>query len=234
MALFKNRRHAGKLLGQNVEALASLKGRSDLLVLGLPRGGVPVAFEVAEQLAAPLDVLVVRKLGVPGHEELAMGAVASGGLNVLNRDIINALGVSGTEVARVIAQEEREVARRELAYRPGKPPIYVQDKCVILVDDGLATGSTMRAAVQALRREHPRYIMVAVPVAPQSTCDELRMEADEVVCLNAPAHFFGVGQWYEDFAQTTDDEVRRLLKVTKFDPLSLRMSPLTRAQDLEA
>jgi putative phosphoribosyl transferase len=204
---FRHRREAGRVLG---ERLAPLAGRPDVIVLGLPRGGVPVAWEVARRLSAPLDVFVVRKLGLPGHEELAMGAIASSGVRVLNPEVV-ALGVSREEIEQVIAREEQELARRERLFRGGRAPLSVSGRTVILVDDGLATGSTMRAAVRALRRQGTREIVVAVPVAAPSTCAELVEEADEVVCVSTPEAFRAVGLWYDDFSQTTDEEVRELL-----------------------
>ena len=206
---FRDRTEAGELLA---ERLSEYAGRSDVLVLGLPRGGVPVAYEVARALGVPLDVLVVRKLGVPGHEELAMGAIASGGVCMLNEDTVEALRIPRSVVDAVVARELRELERRERAYRGNRPPPSVHDRTVILVDDGLATGSTMRAAVAALRRLGPARIVVAVPTAAPSTCEEFRHEADECICDITPDPFYAVGLWYEDFSQTTDDEVRDLLE----------------------
>lgn len=208
MERFENRRQAGKLLANK---LSHLKGLPNSLILALPRGGVPVAFEVARALEAPLDVLIVRKLGVPGHEELAMGAIASGGVKVLNQDIISDLNVSDYDVAQVVRKEKQEIDRRERMYRLGRNALNTEDKWVILVDDGLATGATMLAAVRTLRQSNPKKISVAVPVAPPETCAQLSEEADEVVCLYKPEPFGGVGYWYRDFTQTTDDEVRELL-----------------------
>jgi putative phosphoribosyl transferase len=181
------------------------------LVLALPRGGVPVGFEVAKALHAPLDVFIVRKLGVPGQEELAMGATATGKIRVLNEEVIRGLGIPDETVEAVAAVEERELERRERLYRGDRPAADVKDKPVILIDDGLATGSTMRAAIVALKRRHPARIVVAVPVA-AATCDELRSEVDELVCAVTPEPFFSVGQWYENFSQTSDEEVQDLLK----------------------
>ena len=192
------------------ERLADLAGRADLLVLGLPRGGVPVAWEVARRLGAPLDVFVVRKLGFPGHEELAMGAIASGGIRVLHPDVV-AYGVSRDDIERVTEDERRELERRERLFRGDRPPIRVADRTVVLVDDGLATGSTMRAAVRALRQQGAARIIVAVPIAAPSTCAEMEAEADAVVCAATPQPFRAVGLWYDDFTQTTNDEVRELL-----------------------
>jgi erythromycin esterase-like protein/predicted phosphoribosyltransferase len=206
---FRDRRDAGRVLAG---LLQHYKARDDVVVLALPRGGVPVAYEVATELAAPLDVFVVRKLGVPGHEEFAMGAIASGGVVVVNDDVIRGLGIAADVVERVADEEGRELGRRERAYREARPLQDVTGKVVILVDDGLATGSSMRAAILALRRLRPARIVVAVPAAPESTCQELAAEADEVVCATTPSPFFAVGQSYWDFEQTTDDEVRDLLR----------------------
>jgi putative phosphoribosyl transferase len=205
---FRDRREAGIDLASRLQTCV---GRSDVLVLGLPRGGVPVAYEVARRLAARLDVFVVRKLGVPGHEELAMGAIASGGVMVVNRDVVEALQIPEHALDEVQREEQKELSRREQEYRGQRPPADPSGKIVILVDDGLATGSSMRAAVRALRRRDPERIVVAVPVAAESVCDDLRREADEVVCAMNPEPFLAVGYWYEDFGQTTDNEVRDLL-----------------------
>ncbi len=194
------------------ERLVEYAGRPDVLVLALPRGGVPVAYEVARALDVPLDIFVVRKLGVPGHEELAMGAIASGGVTVLNDDVVDALRIPRGLIDAVAARELRELTRRERAYRNHRPAPLVRGRTVILVDDGLATGSTMRAAVAALRRLGPARIVVAVPTAAPSTCEEFRHEADACVCEITPEPFFAVGCWYEDFSQTTDEEVRDLLE----------------------
>lgn len=206
---FKNRTEAGAVLA---ERLQHYRGRHDLIVLALPRGGVPVAAEVARALAAPLDVLVVRKLGVPGWEELAMGAIASGGVRVMNEDVLAALGPSVREsIEQVIANEQEELRSREERYRGGKAFPDLRGQCVILVDDGLATGATMRAAARAARKSGAARTVIAVPVAAPSTCRELATEADEVICAATPELFFGVGQFYSDFHQTTDEEVRQLL-----------------------
>lgn len=207
--VFSDRAEAGRLLSGRLLAYA---GRPDVLVLALPRGGVPVGYEVARALGVPLDVFVVRKLGLPGHEELAMGAIASGGVCVLNDEVIDALRVPRSVIKEVIDQELRELERRERAYRDDRPPPDVRGLTVILVDDGLATGSTMRAAVAALRRLEPARIVVAVPTAAPSTCEEFRHLADECICEITPEPFQAVGLWYEDFSQTTDDEVRGLLE----------------------
>jgi predicted phosphoribosyltransferase len=191
--------------------LLSYAGRDDVIVLALPRGGVPVAFEVAQRLGVPLDVFVVRKLGVPGHEELAMGAIASGGIRVLNEDVLYVLPDAQSIVEMVSAIEGEELKRREHTYRAGRPPPDLRERTVILIDDGLATGATMRAAAAALRQQGAAKIIVAVPVGAPSTCREIRDEVDDILCLHAPGSFMGVGQYYEDFSQTTDEEVRELL-----------------------
>jgi putative phosphoribosyl transferase len=180
--------------------------------LALPRGGVPVGYEVAKALNAPLDVFVVRKLGVPGHKELAMGAIASGGVRVLNENVIRKLGIPNEVVETVAEEEERELERREREYRDGRPPIEIRGRTVILVDDGLATGSSMRVAVLALRKKNPAQIIVAVPVAAPATCAEFESEVDQVICAVTPEPFWAVGQWYTDFSQTSDEEVRDLLR----------------------
>jgi putative phosphoribosyl transferase len=208
---FEDRAEAGRVLAAELESYAN---RPDVLVLALPRGGVPVAYEVARALNAPLDVFLVRKLGVPGHEELAMGAVATGGIRVLNAGVVAALAISATLIDSVSAAEQHELARREAAYRGARPAPDVRDRTVILVDDGLATGTTMRAAVAALRQPAsggPKEIVVAVPTASPVTRDEIGEEVDKIVCAMTPEPFFAVGLWYEDFSQTTDDEVRDLL-----------------------
>jgi putative phosphoribosyl transferase len=209
MAIFLDRTDAGRQLATRLAAYAH---RPDVVVLALPRGGVPIAYQVARALHAPLDVFIVRKLGVPGHEELAMGAVATGGVRVLNTDVIEALQIPQQVVDAVAAREQRELDRRERLYRDDSPPPEVQGKTVILVDDGLATGASMRAAITALRQREPARIVVAVPVAAPPTCDEFRAEVDEIVCAVTPEPFYGVGYWYDDFVQVTDEEVRDLLK----------------------
>jgi predicted phosphoribosyltransferase len=206
--LFRDRSEAGRRLAAGLAAYAN---RPDVLVLALPRGGVPVAYEVARSLQAPLDVFLVRKLGVPGREELAMGAIATGGVRVLNEDVVHALDIPEEAIAAAAAEERRELARRERIYRDDRPAPDVRGRVVILVDDGLATGSTMRAAVVALRRQGPACIVVAVPVGSAETCAELQEVADEVVCVRTPDPFYAVGLWYDDFSQTTDEEVHDLL-----------------------
>jgi putative phosphoribosyl transferase len=209
MALFKDRRDAGKQLAQELLAYA---GRSDVIVLALPRGGVPVAYEVARTLNAPLDIFIVRKLGLPGHEELAIGAIASGGIRVLNHDIVQGLKIPQTMIDTVTRQELQELERRERAYRGDRPPPDIRGRTVILIDDGLATGASMRAAIAALRAQNPARIVVAVPTAAPETCAAFESEVDEVICAMTPEPFYGVGRWYEDFSQTTDEEVRALLE----------------------
>lgn len=205
--LFRDRTEAGRQLGAQLMGFQN----QDVVVLALPRGGVPVGFEVARALHAPFDVFVVRKLGAPGQEELAMGAIASGGLRVLNRDVVQALAISPQQVDAVAEREAGELQRREELYRGDREPMDLRGRTVILVDDGLATGSTMRAAVAALRQRQPKKVVVAVPVAARSSYEELQEEADQAICLDIPQKFFAVGQWYEDFSQTTDEEVRELL-----------------------
>ncbi|HEY0378952.1 MAG TPA: phosphoribosyltransferase [Pyrinomonadaceae bacterium] len=206
--IYRDRTEAGRYLAAQ---LGDYADRPEVLVLALPRGGVPVAYEVASALRAPLDIFLVRKLGVPGHEELAMGAIATGGVRVLNEDVVRYLKIPGEVIDAVAAGEQQELERREKLYRGSKPAPGVSGKTVILVDDGLATGSTMRAAVAALRQQAPARIVVGVPVSAPATCDEFRDEVDEIVCAVTPEPFRGVGQWYEDFSQTTDEEVRELL-----------------------
>jgi putative phosphoribosyl transferase len=205
---FSNRTEAGRLLA---EKLVEYAGRTDVIVLGLPRGGVPVAYEVAKRLGVPLDVFIVRKLGVPGFEELAVGAIASGGVRVLNQDVMRALPNADETIESVTAKETAELERREQSYRNGRPAPELRDRIVILVDDGLATGATMRAAVKALRQRSATKIVVAVPVGPPDTCRELEEQADETICLCTPEFFQAVGQYYEDFSQTSDEDVRELL-----------------------
>src|SRR5512132_1909447 len=205
---FPNRIEAGRELADKLEKYA---GRDDVIVLGLPRGGVPVANEVAKRLRAPLDVFIVRKLGVPGFEELAAGAIASGGVRVLNEDVMRAIPHADQAIEAVTAKETTELERREQTYREGRPAPELRDRIVILVDDGLATGATMRAAVKALRQQGAVKIVMAVPVGPRDTCQEIEEQADETICLSTPEFFQAVGQYYEDFSQTTDQDVRDLL-----------------------
>lgn len=204
---YSDRRQAGRVLAG---LLDGYRGRDDLLVLALPRGGVAVGFEVAHALRAPLDIFVVRKLGYPGHEEYAMGAIASGGVRVMND--LNGMTVREQDLAAVVAREQAELARREQLYRAGRPAADIGGHTVIVVDDGLATGSTMRAAVQALRRQQPARLVVAVPVGAEETCEQLRREADEVVCAAMPRPLRAVGLWYRNFPQASDDEVSQLLE----------------------
>lgn len=205
---FANRAEAGRLLAQKLE---KYQNRNDVVVLGLPRGGVPVAYEVAKRLHSPLDVFIVRKLGVPGFEELAAGAIASGGVRVLNEDVVRAMPHASEAIEAVTARETAELQRREQIYRDGRPAPELRGMIVILVDDGLATGATMRAAIKALRQCGAAKIVVAVPVGPPDTCGELAEEADEAICLSTPPFFQAVGQYYEDFSQTSDDDVRELI-----------------------
>jgi putative phosphoribosyl transferase len=209
---FQDRSEAGKLLAKHLTKYAD---RTDVLVLGLPRGGVPVGFEVAKVLNAPLDVFIVRKLGVPGHEELAMGAIATGGVRVLNYAVVRAIGIPDNVIEAVSAREQLELKRRELVYRGDAPPFEVGGQTIILVDDGIATGSTMLAAVAALKQRRPARIVVAAPAAPASSCDELEQEVNEVVVVMKPDPFYAVGQVYEVFGQTSDAEVRDLLSRSK-------------------
>jgi predicted phosphoribosyltransferase len=207
--IFQNRIEAGRALAEKLKPYAN---RNDVAVLALPRGGVPVAFEVAKTLNAPLDIFVVRKLGLPGREELAMGAIASCGVRVLNQDLVSYLNIPESTIDAVALAEQKELERREQLYRNHRSALELDGRTVILVDDGLATGSTMRAAVEALRQLNPSRIVVAVPVSPPRVCSEFNREADECVCLLTPEIFDGVGKWYRDFSQTTDEEVRDLLE----------------------
>jgi putative phosphoribosyl transferase len=206
--VFRDRTEAGRVLAEQLSAYAD---RPDVIVLALPRGGVPVGYEVAQALHAPLDVFLVRKLGVPGHEELAMGAVATGGVRVLNEQVVRALHIPEQVIDAVARWELEELARRERLYRGDRPPPEVRGRTVILVDDGLATGATMLAAVRALRQQQPARIVVAVPIASRDTCELLRDEVDDVICAATPDPFYAVGLWYENFEQLTDEEVRELL-----------------------
>jgi putative phosphoribosyl transferase len=230
---FRNRSEAGKLLASK---LTQYTNRPDVLILGIPRGGVPVAFEVAIALNAPLDICLVRKLGVPGNQELAMGAIATGGFEVLNEDLLDWLRISGHTIAEVCDRELHELQRRDRIYRGDRSLPTIRDsrsvrvasrsenrlrqRIVIVVDDGLATGSTMRAAIGVLKHQQPQRLVIAVPVAPLDTCDRLRSEVDELVCLMTPKHFSGIGRWYEDFTQTTDEQVCELLTATTCNPQS--------------
>ncbi|HET9793782.1 MAG TPA: phosphoribosyltransferase [Thermoanaerobaculia bacterium] len=213
--IFTDRRHAGRVLAQKLSDYAH---RPDVVVLGLPRGGVPVAWEVARALDAPLDVFVVRKIGHPGNPELAIGAIASGDVTVLSHDLIARLGVSRDAIDDAIARERQELGRRERAYREGRPPLPLAGKTVLLIDDGLATGATMRAAVAAVRKLSPRSIVVAVPVASSEACDDAAAAAEACICVSTPPHFMAVGEWYADFGQTTDEEVREFLSTRDEEP----------------
>ena len=214
---FRNRADAGKRLAKLLDAYAA---RHDVLVLGLPRGGIPVAFEIAQHLHLPLDVFVVRKLGLPGHEELAIGAIASGGVRVLNRDVIDGAGVSEAVVASVAEREARELVRREHLYRDHRSVAEICGRTIILVDDGIATGATVRVAIQALRKRGAREIVVATPTIAQSTAEEMRTQVDGLFAVITPDNFVGVGQWYEDFSQTSDAEVCQLLDHSRHLPVS--------------
>jgi predicted phosphoribosyltransferase len=206
--IFHDRTDAGRALAQRLEGYA---GRHDVVVLALPRGGVPVGYQVAEALSAPLDVFLVRKLGTPGHRELAMGAIASGGVRVVNAEVVRWLNIRPEQIEAVAREEAQELVRREAAYKAGRPPVALRERVVILVDDGLATGSTMKAAVQAVRQHEPSRVIVAVPVGAPATCQDLRQFADDVICASTPEPFSAVGQWYVRFDQTSDDEVSELL-----------------------
>lgn len=205
---FEDRTHAGRRLAEDLQEFA---GRDDVIVLGLPRGGVPVAFEVARSLDAPLDVFVIRKLGVPGHEELAMGAVASGGIRFVDEPLTTELGISEDAIARTAAEEQEELQRRERTYRGSRAEPKVEGRTVLLIDDGLATGSSMQAATLALGAQEPAELIIAVPVGARSVCDAFRDTVDAVICSMTPEPFRAVGEWYEDFSQVTDEEVRELL-----------------------
>jgi putative phosphoribosyl transferase len=211
---FRDRTQAGQLLATKLAAYAN---QPDVLVLALPRGGIPVAFEVARALRVPLDVLIVRKLGVPGEEELAMGAIASGGVRVLNDDVVQGLAIPQEVINKVVAHEQHELERRERLYRGDRPAYDVHGRTVILVDDGIASGATMRAAVAALRQLQPARIVMAVPVAASATCEEFAAQVDELVCVSRPEAFFAVGFWYEHFSQTTDEQVRTLLEQAAYE-----------------
>jgi putative phosphoribosyl transferase len=209
MAIFRDREQAGELLAERLMQYAK---RDNAVVLGLARGGIVVADAVARALDLPLDVFLVRKLGVPGNEELALGAIASGGIQVLNKGVIADFGIGSEQIQQITAREMRELERREQAYRGKRSAVKVEGKLIILVDDGLATGASMRAAIRALRNLHPNRIVVAVPTASTEACVDLHNEADEMICLQTPVPFMGVGAWYEDFPQVSDDEVRLVLE----------------------
>jgi predicted phosphoribosyltransferase len=219
---FRDRTEGGRVLASKLTRYAD---REDVQVLALPRGGVPVALEVAKALHAPLDVFLVRKLGVPGHEELAMGAIASGGVRVLNREVVDRLRISPELIEAVSAREQLELSRRERLYRNGRPAAEIRDRIAILVDDGLATGSSMRAAVAALRKLHPAKVIVAVPTASPEVCEDFQTEVDEVICAQTPEPFYSVGAWYEDFAQISDDQVREMLETLQPPQARLRLRP---------
>jgi putative phosphoribosyl transferase len=207
--IFKDRDDAGRKVA---EQLLTYADRKDVIVLGIPRGGVPVAFQVAKVLRVPLDIFVSRKLGVPGQEELAFGALASGGVRVLDREIIEGVGISEAQIEQITEKAKKELTRRESIYRGVRPPLRVEGQVVVLVDDGIATGSSMRAAIQALRQMKPARLIVAVPVAPISTCNRLRPEVDELICVNTPKYFYAIGQFYDDFSQVADEQVIELLR----------------------
>jgi predicted phosphoribosyltransferase len=215
---FADRREAGVVLAAELQHLDS----DDVVVLALPRGGVPVAYEVARRLGAPMDVFVVRKLGMPGYPELAMGAIASGGVRIMNDDVLTWYRPTASAIEAVTREERAELERRERAYRDGRPLVSIKGRVAILVDDGLATGSSMRAAVLAVRRLHPARVVVAVPVGACEACDTLREIADDVVCLSMPKPFSSVGKWYVDFSQTTDQEVRQLLAAHRADNIFMQ------------
>ena len=206
--IFRDRTEAGQILASK---LTKYLNQVNTIILALPRGGVPVAYEIGKQLGLPVDIFVVRKLGVPGHEELAMGAIASGGVRHINRDVVDQLRIDSETIDIASRREQKEIERREQLYRGQRPPVDVRNKTVILVDDGLATGSTMRVAIAALRQHRPARIVVAVPAAAPQTCSEIADEVDEIICAATPEPFYAVGQWYQEFSQTTDEEVRELL-----------------------
>ncbi|MDB6112215.1 MAG: putative phosphoribosyltransferase [Pedosphaera sp.] len=208
-AQFQDRYEAGRLLASK---LGHHAGDPSVVVLGLPHGGVPVAYEVAKALNAPLDVFLVHKLGVPGYDELAMGAIASGGVRVFNHEVIHRLGLSGSIIEAIAQERQKELQQREAVYRDGREPLAVENRTILLVDDGLATGSSMNAAIRALRQRRPKAISVAVPIGAADTCDQLRNEADEVVCVMTPEPFYSIGVWYSDFMQVPDEEISRLLR----------------------
>jgi len=208
--MFLNRVDAGRRLAKKLDAYA---GRKNLLVLGIPRGGIPVAFQVAAELGAPLDVFVVRKLGAPWQPELAFGAIATGGIRILDAQIVESLGISDLEIERIAARERQELDRRERVYRGARPPLNVDGKTVILVDDGIATGASTRAAIAALRKLKPARIVLAAPIGPASTCRHLRVEVEDLICLDTPEIFYAIGEFYEDFSQVSDEEVTNLLQL---------------------
>ncbi len=228
MLAFADRREAGRVLA---ESLGDYAGRQDVIVLALPRGGVPVGYEVARALPAPLDVFLVRKLGVPGNEELAMGAIASGGMQVLDLKLVDELQISRAELDHAVAREDRELERRQRLYRGRRPFPEIAGKTVLIVDDGLATGASMFAALRTLRKTQPLELVVAVPVAPPDTCEALRGFADRVVCPRTPVPFGGVGAWYQNFEQVRDDEVRALLKQPQVNDANYFSSPSPRLRN---
>ncbi len=207
--IFRNRTEAGKLLAKKL--LPTYANRSDVIILGLPRGGVPVAYQVAKILHAPLDICLVRKLGIPGHKELAMGAIATGGIIFLNRDLVRRLKISQMAIEQVISREKQELQRREVLYRDTRPAPNLRDRTIILIDDGIATGSTIKSAISSIKQQEPNRIVVAVPVAPPDIFKILQDEVDDIVCLLAPEWLSSISLWYEDFSQTSDEEVRYLL-----------------------
>lgn len=209
VSVFRDRVEGGVALARRLQKFA---GRPDVVVPALPRGGVPAAYEVARALHVPLDVFLVRKIGAPGHEELAVGALASGGVRVLDHELIRRLGITEAAIERTAALEQTELERRERRYRGDRPLPALEGRTVILVDDGLATGASMRAAIRAVRQQHPSRVVAAAPVGARATCEALARDADEVICASMPEPFYAVGQWYEDFGQTTDDEVEALLR----------------------
>lgn len=227
IAIFKDRRDAGRKLA---EKLSAYTNRSDVIVLALPRGGVPVAYEVALALNAPLDIFIVRKLGVPGHEELAMGAIATGGIRVINQDIVRTFNIPHGLIEAVVKRELKELERRERLYRGDQPPRQILNHTAILVDDGLATGASMHGAIMGLRAKDPARIVVAVPTAALETCQAFKDMVDEIICTTTPEPFYGVGRWYEDFSQTTDEEVRALLEDTALQVLHEKQSREWRRQ----
>jgi putative phosphoribosyl transferase len=225
MFRFKDRVQAGQYLAERLHKYAN---DPEAVVLGLPRGGVVVAYEVAGKLGLPLDIFLVRKLGVPGYEELAMGAIASGGVRVMNEDVVRQVNISQMAIEAAVEREEQELERREKAYRDNRPRLNVEDRTVILVDDGLATGATMRAAVAALRKQRPRQIVIAVPTASPDTCEEFRAEVNDIVCAMTPTPFYAVGAWYEYFPQNTDEEVQQLLRMAHRAEKNTRGKPWTK------